>query len=167
LNNPTLEKGISEIVGVFSDPIIVFPGGGWEDTLPDWIKEAITLERLIENMKALKGEEPTGTDAEALAYMYPASLCSSLGHDWTQIYIYLGSKVMQYHNPFQKEEPFPDDLKVESLDDNQMRELNRLKAWIYQKRIEVRLDRNRAERRQKKGEEAAMKKAEQPALFAF
>ncbi|MCK4387796.1 MAG: hypothetical protein KAW00_03395, partial [Dehalococcoidia bacterium] len=68
MNTPkTVEKGISDIVGVFCNPIIVFPGG-WGDTLPEWLKTSITLERLMENMKALKGESPTGTDAEACAY---------------------------------------------------------------------------------------------------
>lgn len=60
-----VEKGISEIVGALTDPIIVFPGG-WGDTLPDWLKTAITLERMIGNMRALKGDEPIGTDAESL-----------------------------------------------------------------------------------------------------
>jgi len=159
----TLEKGISDIVGVFADPIIVFPGGGWEETLPDWIKPAITIERLTMNMRVLKGELPTGTDAEALAYMYPASLSFPLGHDWTQIYLYLASTVFARH----KQTEVPDDIKVESLNDDQMRDLNRLKAWIYNKRLEIRLERDRAERRQKREEEAAAKKAEQPALFQF
>jgi len=66
LNTPTFEKGISDIVGVFTDPILVFPGG-WGDTLPEWLKNAIVLERLAENMKASKGEQATGTDAEACA----------------------------------------------------------------------------------------------------
>jgi hypothetical protein len=66
----TIEKGISEIAGVFTDPILVFPGG-WGDTLPDWLKGAITLERLEMNMKALKGEELTGTDAEAAPISIP------------------------------------------------------------------------------------------------
>ncbi len=151
-----LEKGISDIVGVFTDPIIVYPGGGWEDTLPDWIKGAITLERLVMNMRSLKGEEPTGTDAEALAYMYPATLSFPLGHDWAQIYLYLGGKVMRYHNPHQKEEPFPDDIFVESLNDSQMGKLNHLKAWIFEKRRGVRLDRERGARRQEKKEKAAV-----------
>jgi len=56
---------------------------------------------------------------------------------------------------------------VESLNDDQMRELNRLMEWLYQKRTTIRLDRDRAERRQKKEEEAARRKAEQPALFTF
>ena len=157
-----LEKGISDIVGVFTDPIIVYPSG-WEDTMPDWIKPAITLERLIECMKSTKGGEPTGTDAEALAYMYPASLAFPLDHDWTQIYLYLASTVIARH----KQTEVPGDIKVESLNDEQLRDLNRLKAWIYKKRIEARLERDRAERRQKKEEETAKRKAEQPALFDF
>ncbi|GAH81211.1 unnamed protein product, partial [marine sediment metagenome] len=61
----------------------------------------------------------------------------------------------------------PEDIRVESLNDEQMRDLNRLKAWLYQKRTTVREDRERAERRQKREEEAAKKKEEQPALFDF
>jgi hypothetical protein len=80
-----VEKGISEIVGCLTDPILVFPGG-WGDTLPDWLKQAITLERLAMNMKALKGEEMTGTDAEACAYLMTVSLTQPIDSDWTQIY---------------------------------------------------------------------------------
>jgi hypothetical protein len=81
-----LEKGISNLVGVFTDPIIVFPGG-WGDTLPDWLKNAITLERLAMNVKALKGEGMTATDAEACAYLYTAALTQPMDHDWGQIYL--------------------------------------------------------------------------------
>ena len=161
------EKGISEIVGVFTDPIIVYPGGGWEKDLPGWIKEAITLERLIMNMRLFQGGEPTGTDAEALAYLFPASLCFPLDRDWTDIYLHLGKTVMEYHNPFQRDEPFPTDLKVRPLEDSQLRDLNRLKAWIYERRIQARLDRDRTERREKKEAAAEQKKKEQPALFDF
>ena len=91
MNKPTVEKGISEIVGCLSDPIIVFPGG-WGDTLPEWLKTSITLERLAMNMKALKGEEMTGTDAEACAYLNTASLTQPMNHDWTQIYLYIAGK---------------------------------------------------------------------------
>ena len=164
MNKPqTLEKGISDIVGVFTDPIIVYPSGGWEETLPEWIKPAITLERLMMNVKALRGEEMTGTDAEALAYMYPASLAFPLSHDWTQIYLYLASTTFARH----KQAEVPEDIRVEELNDDQMRDLNRLKAWIYKKRVDVRLERDRAERRQRKEEEAERKKQEQPALFDF
>ena len=143
MNNPTVEQGISEIVGVFTDPIIVFPGG-WGDTLPEWLKAAITLERLIENIKALKGEEMTGTDAEACAYLYTAGLTAPMDHDWGQIYLYIAGKTYQRH----KQGELPEDIKVDSLRDDQVADLNRLTAWLYRKRTDIRLDRDRAERRQ-------------------
>ena len=166
MNNPTMEKGISEIVGVFTDPIIVFPGG-WGDSLPEWLKTSITLERLVMNMKALKGEEMTGTDAEACAYLNTASLTQPMGHDWTQIYLYIATKVYEKWRTKESGVTMPDDIRVESLNDDQMRDLNRLKAWLYQKRTTVRLDRERADRRQKREDEAARKEAAQPALFDF
>ena len=146
MNTPkTMEKGISDIVGVFTDPIIVFPGG-WGDSLPDWIKPAINMERLIENMKSLKGEQPTGTDAEACAYLMTASLTQPIDRDWTEIYLYVTTKTFSKHKDCQ----VPDDIRVEELSQNQLDDLNRLKAWLYQTRTRVRLERDRAERRQKK-----------------
>ena len=61
----------------------------------------------------------------------------------------------------------PSDIAVDSITDEQIRELKRLKEWLYTKRIAIRLERDRAERRQKKEEEVAKRKAEQPALFQF
>ena len=121
-----IEKGISDIVGVFTDPLIVFPGG-WGDTLPEWLKEAITLERLEMNVRALKGEEMTEADAEACAYLYTASLTQPMDHDWSQIYLYIAAKT--YRRWGRNE--VPEDIRVESLADEQMRDLNRLKDWLY------------------------------------
>ena len=151
----TADKGISEIVGVFTDPIVVFPGG-WGDTLPDWLKGAVTLERLEMNMKALKGEEMTGTDAEACAYLYTASLTQPMGHDWTQIYLYVAGRV----NDRWSKGDMPEDIRVESLTTDQARELKRLKEWLYHKRTLARQDGERAERREKKAEEIARKESE-------
>lgn len=136
------EHYISELVGALADPIIVFPGG-WGDTLPDWLKNAITLERLEMNMRELKGEDPIGTDAEACAYLYTASLTQPMGHDWSEIYLYIAAKV---YGRWGKSE-MPEDIKVESLRDDQMTDLNRLKNWLYQQRVRARLERDRAERR--------------------
>ena len=61
----------------------------------------------------------------------------------------------------------PADIIVGSLGDHQMRELNRLKAWLYRQRIKARAERDRAERRHKKESEETEKKAGQPALFQF
>jgi len=158
----TADAMISDLVGTFTDPIIVYPGG-WGDTLPDWLKEAITLERLETNIKASKGEEPAGTDAEACAYLYTAGLTAPMDSNWSQIYLYVSTKTYSKHKGSQ----VPDDIRVESLSDYRMGELNRLKSWLYQQRVKARQEKDRAKRRQEREGIAAQKEAEQPALFEF
>ena len=160
--NRTVEKDISDIVGCLTDPIIVFPGG-WGDTLPEWLKTAITMERMIGNMKALKGEEPTGTDAEACAYLMTLSLTQPMDSDWTEIYLYVAS---QTYKRWEKGE-MPDDIAVDSITTYQMGELNRLKAWLHHQRIKARTERDRAQRKQEKEKVEAAKKTEKPVLFEF
>ena len=148
--NNRIGTHVDNLIGALADPIIVWPSP-WQDTLPEWIKPAITMERLIENMKALKGETPTGTDAEVLAYMYPRSLEAPLDSDWTQIYLYVSTKVMSRH----KETEIPADIKVELLSDYQMQRLKELKDWIYEERVRLRQERRRAERAQAMAEAKA------------
>lgn len=148
--NNRIDKQIDELVGALTDPIIVWPGG-WADTLPDWIKSEIQLERLAQNMKALKGEKPTATDAEACAYLYVRSLEAPMDHDWTEIYLYIAGKVAARG----KNAQIPDDIKVDSLRDDQMRDLQELKNWIYQRRLKHRQERRRAEKAQAKAEAEA------------
>ena len=155
-----VEKGISDIVGALTDPILVFPGG-WGDSLPEWLKNAITLERLAMNMRALRGEEMTGTDAEACAYLYTASLTAPMDSEWTQIYLYIAGKV---HSRWKKTE-MPEDIRVESLRDNQVRDLDRLKAWLYRQRTTIRQERDRTDRREHQEAAVAEREALQPALF--
>jgi hypothetical protein len=156
------EHHISELVGAIADPIIAFPGG-WADTIPDWLKHATTLERLEMNMRELKGEEPTGTDAEACAYLYTAALTQPLDHDWGEIYLYIATRV---YGRWGKGE-MPQDIKVESLRDDQKADLNRLKRWLYQQRTRARVERDRAERRQKAEEAKAELEVMQPSMFEF
>jgi hypothetical protein len=159
-----LDKGISDIVGVFTDPILVFPGG-WGGSLPDWLKGAITMERLIENMMALKGEQMTGTDAEACAYLMTVSLTQPMDSDWSEIYLYVAGKVYEKHRTKESGVTMPGDIRVDHLSDYQMQHLNRLKDWIYRQRVKVRQERNRTDRRERKEEDAAKRETEQPALF--
>jgi hypothetical protein len=161
-----LEKGISEIVGVFTDPIIVFPGG-WGDTLPEWLKTAITLERLMENVKSLKGDAMTGTDAEACAYLYTGGLTAPMDSDWTQIYLYIAGMVYEKHRTKESGVTMPDDIRVESISDYQKGELRRLKDWLYERRNRARQERERGERRQRREEKVEAHKIEQPSLFDF
>jgi hypothetical protein len=157
-----VEKGLSELVGTFTDPIIVCPGG-WGDSLPDWLKEAITTERLMTNMKSLKGEEATATDAECCAYLYTASLSTPLDNDWTQIYLYIATKSYEQWN----KSKMPDEVAVNSLNDYQLMNLNRLRKWIYQTRCKAR--RNNERRRQEKIKEGEIssRKEEPVTLFDF
>jgi len=131
--------------------------------LPDWLKIAITLERMMEDMKALKGEEPTGTNAEACAYLMTLSLTQPMDSDWTQIYLYIAG---QSYKRWNKGE-MPADIAVDSISDYQIGELNRLKSWLYHQRVKARQEKDRAERRQEKEEAEIQKKAERPVLFQF
>jgi hypothetical protein len=119
------------------------------------------------NMKALKGEEMTGTDAEACAYLMTVSLTQPIDHDWTQIYLYIATKTCERARTRDSGITMPADIRVDSLDDSQMRDLNRLKDWIYQTRMKHRQVRGRAARREERKEAAAAREAEQPALFDF
>ena len=157
-----IDSMIGDLVGTLTDPIVVYPGG-WGDSLPEWLKNAITLERLTENMKTSKGGQPMGTDAEACAYLNTASLTAPMDGDWSQIYLYVAGKT---YTRWRKSE-MPDDIRVESLTDQQTADLNRLKEWLYRRRTTVRQEVERTERRHQKEEEVAKKEAEQPALFAF
>ena len=160
--NKTNEQGISDILGCLTDPVIVFPGG-WGDTIPDWLKNAVTLERLMGNMRTLKGEEPTGTDAETCVYLMTLSLTQPMDTDWTQIYLYVAGNT---HRRWNKSE-IPADIAVESITDYQMGDLSRLQSWLYRQRTKARTERDRAERRQEKEEAEICKKAERPVLFEF
>ena len=138
-----LDSQVDELVGTFFDPIIVMPGG-WGDTLPDWLKSQITLERLAQNMKTLKGAKLTATDAEACAYLYTASLEAPMDNDWTRIYLYVAGRVVSRG----QDTEIPSDIRVDSLNDYQIGLLRDLKDWIYGQRLKVRRERQRMERAQ-------------------
>ena len=153
---------IDDLVGALCDPIIVYPSG-WQDTLPDWVKPQITLERLIMNAKVIKeGGVPVG-DTEALAYIYPRTMEAPLSEQWFRIYMYVFNQAMKF-----KKTEVPEDLKSEKLSDYDMQELNQLKRWIYERRVKHRKEKQRGERRQAK-EEAEAKELEtravQPSFF--
>ena len=108
------------------------------------------------------GREVT-VDVEACAYLYTVSLTQSMGHDWTQIYLYVAGRAYGRWNKGN----MPEDIKVESLTTDQMRELNRPKEWLNLKRTLAMQDGDQTERRERKEEEATRREAEQPALFGF
>ena len=134
------EGWIDDLVGALCDPIIVYPSP-WKDDLPDWVKPQITLERLVMNMKVMHdGGVPVG-DTEALAYIFPRTMEEPMSEQWLRIYTYVFTQTMKF-----KKVEVPEDLIRESLSDYDMRELNDLKTWIYQKRVQHRKEKARAER---------------------
>ena len=134
-----IDGWIDDVVGALCDPIIVMPGG-WGEDLPDWLRKRVTLERLCENLLALKeNREPTATDAEAACYLFTASLSAPIGSDWTQIYLYVAGGEMKD----EVKAEMPADIKVEALTEYQRRELKQLKYWIYQQRVKHRRDKKR------------------------
>ncbi len=145
---------IDDIVAALCDPIIVMPGG-WGEDLPDWLRKKVTVERLCENLLALKeGRELTATDAEAACYLFTASLSTPIGGDWTQIYLYVAGGEMKDETKSE----IPADIKVDALTEYQWRELKGLKNWIYQQRVKHRKEKARGERRREK-EEPEIKEA--------
>jgi len=154
----SIDQAIADMVGVFCDPIICYPSP-WMDTLPDTLKSQITMDRLFEQLKASRGETPTASDSEALAYLYPASLEAHLGHLWSNIYIYLATRVVAAQG-----REVPKDLVMERpLDSQEEYELRRLKSWIYEKRCQHRKEKAtdiRKERLAKEKQEEQEKAAE-------
>jgi hypothetical protein len=125
------------------------------------------MERLAMNIRAHRGEEITGTDAEVCAYLMTASLAQPIDSDWTQIYLYIANQVYSRHRSKESGVQFPEDIQVKSLSDYQMGELRRLRDWIYERRTQAKQERNRAERQKKREEEATKRSMERPALFEF
>ena len=153
------ERWIDDIVGALFDPIIVMPGG-WGDDLPEWLRTRVTLERLGENIVALReGRELTATDAEVACYLFTASLTAPLDRDWTEIYLYVAGGELKGK--------MPEDLEVKSLTESQWRDLKRLKDWIYEQRVKHRKGKERGVRRQAKEKAEAKELATVPAQPSF
>lgn len=129
VSDKELHKMITDIVGIFKDPIILYPGG-WEDTLPPRLWEEITTQRFVQEMKRAKGTKiEESTDAEALAYVYSASLVAPMGPEWTNIYLWLGKHYGDAE--FSKVTP-------RELSSDEKRMLEDLKRWIYRKKMGAR-----------------------------
>ena len=131
---------ILETLCALTDPIIVFPAQGWEDTLPEPLKKRLPIDRLAHVMLAINGKESWDecTDVEALLYMYPRTMLSPLSEQWFRIYMYLGTRVMG--------EQIPEDIRQEKLSDYDMSELRHLKRWIQERKLKARKDREKKSR---------------------
>lgn len=132
---PTKVDPIEEMVSALTDPLIVFPAGGWEETIPQHLKERLPLDRLAHQMRCLQGQAQwdEACDLEALLYMYPATLAHPISEQWTRIYLYLGTRCLGAK--------FPQDISQDNLSDYDMGELRGLKRWIHRKKLQARKQR--------------------------
>ena len=105
----------------------------WSDTIPDWLLEAVRVERMICGLAGIIGkgpeEEQEVGDAEVCVYLYTASLAAPLDSEMTTIYLYLTTKFMQ-----KRKVTIPKDIRVEQLTRYEQSELSRLKRQLYSKR---------------------------------
>jgi len=126
-----MSPGSKAVAGMFQapqGPIIVWPG--YERDLPDYLKNAIQNERLLQ---AAKGDTSRATDAEVVAYLMTASLVQPPSRDWANIYLTLATKFLGDKAPkeLRKAHSAP-------LEPQQELELDRLRLWIRKKQKEAR-----------------------------
>jgi len=123
------ERGIDDIVHALTDPVVLHRSP-WADTLPQWVRGQIITERLCALMT---GEPGSATDAEVMAYIYPASLDAPLDRDWSEIYLYVCTRTLERTG-----KEVPPDIRVERLDSYRMGLLRDLKRSIYNSRAKHR-----------------------------
>ena len=145
------ERKMEELAYVFTDRIVLHRSP-WASSLPDWVRGHIITERLIALMK---GEAGMATDAEAMAYIYPASMDAPLDHDWSEIYLYVATRTMELAG-----KTIPANVRVDSLDSYRMGMLNHLKRWIYERRVKHRPKKER----EVKSEEKDTRLTKQPVV---
>lgn len=130
----TEDKFLRNTVGAVSPTIIVYDEN-WGEDLPEWLKTQISLKRFEENARGIEGEKiEEAMDEEAMAYLYTRSLAAPMSDSWMRIYqkVFQGvvsAKIGRENMPVE----FQEDIKLNSYDENQLKDLKR---WIYKKREE-------------------------------
>ena len=115
------EKMVENLVYALSGTVIV-ADKEWAETLPDWIRTQIKMERMAQNILALKGKvDSEATDAEVVAYLYTLSLKSPMTREAVNVYEYLVGKYAK----------LPEGMGVSELDEDEKRILQQLKSQLY------------------------------------
>jgi len=110
------KKIFDQFVWNFLKPIVVF-SADCRDIIPEWMKNRVQIERL---MQSLKGDYGKATDIEALIYIYTATLNVVPSREWVRIYQFLLKKY--------RDADFLEEIK---LTDYEMKLLDDLKEWIW------------------------------------
>lgn len=117
---------------------LIVADSGWAETIPEWILKEIEAERMINGMvnitrkKKVEDWETVG-NAEVVAYLYTHSLRASMSTEFTNIYLYLTTKLMKDR----KGVDVPDDIKTKKLTQQEESELKILKQDIARVRGKI------------------------------
>lgn len=134
-----------DLMDALTSPVIAYPSP-WMNDIPEQILGVITLARMAALMK---GEE-MATIPEAVAYLMPRSFEAPMGHEWTNIYLYVGR---EYMINFQSMSIESLDFAPAELDEYERDLLLKLRRWIWEKRRKALKDRNRVKRSTQKSVE--------------
>lgn len=88
MNDKELVKGVAE---AFTMPVVFHPGG-WEDTVPEYMRREVVIRQRLEML--FDGGWDRASDVEVVCYMNTASLVAPLTEQWTRIYLYEAGLVM-------------------------------------------------------------------------
>lgn len=124
----TIEEYSFDMTDAITAPIITFETT-WADTIPQRIKDIITVARL----KGLMKGHTVASYAEVVAYLYTRGAVAPMTSEWTNIYCYVGTMVCHYYF---KQTHFKE-LGVEELTSYEKQLLERLRREIYNKRREI------------------------------
>ena len=103
---------------------------GWAETIPDWLKKEVELERMLYTLSSLmKGGKTKVGDAEVCVYLYTHSLRAPLSSEFVNIYMYLGTQLFKKQG-----QEVPEQIKKEKLDEYEKECLERLREDIYRAR---------------------------------
>jgi len=116
---------------------------GWAETIPQWLKDEIASERMINGLIDIATPKNTSQDvcdAEIVAYLMTTSLRAPLSSDHTDIYLYLSAKLMLKTKRILKEEDLPDfmqEIYKTGLSEWKKTQLNDLRSMIGRARGKV------------------------------
>lgn len=146
------ERCLSNLCGALEDPVICHRGN--LNRPPEFMQYAITCQRLLENLAAVReNRTPLGTDAEVAWYVASASLEAPISSEWERIYAYCFTQTFRFLN-----KEIPPDLEFKGeLDLQETYMLSDLRRWIYAKSSAPRLDAGKEKRKQQREEGVKVK----------
>ena len=110
-----------KLAAALAEPLIVYPGG-WDCSLPEWLRQAVAEERLA---RAGSDNDGLATLAEVLCYLFTAGLAAPLNHEWAEIYVNLAAQYMAARGA-----TLPDDMQQRALTGYEERLLQELRRDI-------------------------------------